>query len=233
MAEVNKSIDQLEARVRELERIVAALATAPRATNTSVKGGSFTILDDSGNEVVVLDGNGLRVINTSGIVQARVGALSGGGYGVEVDNAAGTPISVNSTLFGASVGIQTGSMIPSASLANCTDAVITPLIGATGTMLLIAGAFVTLAFDVGLSSDVNLDVLRDGVALFPSGGHAGRFKTLNAPSSTFGAAASVVFSTLLAGMSPGVHTFQLQAKAVTGSANTNLVQDGFIIGFPL
>lgn len=76
----------------ELQRRIAALETAPRATRTSVKEGRTTWLDANGNEVVVL------------------GLLDSGGYGVQIQTITGA------VLFGVdSVG---GQRFPSQPLVR-------------------------------------------------------------------------------------------------------------------
>lgn len=65
---------QLQAKLQELERRLLALETAPRATSTSQRGGSFDLLDEDGNLLMTF-GNyrrgafndyGFRLLTTSG-----------------------------------------------------------------------------------------------------------------------------------------------------------------------
>ncbi|MEY2454359.1 MAG: hypothetical protein QOD92_3933 [Acidimicrobiaceae bacterium] len=89
MAESNRPED-FATRLADIESQLRILGTAPRATHTSVKGGSFTILDDAGKTVVVLDRDGLKMYDATGQLRTRAGYINvASGYGLSVLDAAG------------------------------------------------------------------------------------------------------------------------------------------------
>lgn len=118
--------DDLLRRLEELERRIRDLETAPRATHTSVRGGSFTVLDDAGNEVVVLNGSGLRVYDAAGVLRAALGGFGGGDYGSQVwDAAGGLRFSVLND--GYHDPWIPHAMIPAGAFVSTTSAAFTPM----------------------------------------------------------------------------------------------------------
>lgn len=76
--------------LKEIERRLSNLETAPRGPHTSVKNGRMRFLDDNDNQVVVLDGEGLKVYDDSGNLRVRAGYINPtSGYGLSVFEAGG------------------------------------------------------------------------------------------------------------------------------------------------
>lgn len=77
--------ETLETRLNELKERIEKLETAPRAPHTTVQNGSFRIVNDNGQLIVLLDKNGLRMFDLAGLTRAFVGNLDGlGNFGVRV-----------------------------------------------------------------------------------------------------------------------------------------------------
>lgn len=89
----------LAEKIRSLEADIAELKGARSAGFSNIAQGALTITDENG------------------VVRTRVGLLSNGDYGVEVDNPAGVPISVGGSLFGLQA-FQAAGFVPLTALAT-------------------------------------------------------------------------------------------------------------------
>jgi hypothetical protein len=67
---------QLAAWKQDVEERLRVLETAPRATNTSVRNGVWTILDDEGHDLLRLSRFGLDLIDLNGNLRLRIGQIT-------------------------------------------------------------------------------------------------------------------------------------------------------------
>jgi hypothetical protein len=104
--------------IDDLSRRIAALETAPRASNTSVRNGLFQILDDSGNPVVELGKRptgevGLFVYAAGADPVVELGQRLGGDVGLFIYSSDGRPMFEVDNLGG-----QSTPIIPATWLGN-------------------------------------------------------------------------------------------------------------------
>lgn len=206
--------------INSLERRIRALETAPRATNTSIKDGAFTVLDAAGTP------------------RARLGLLSDGvSYGIEVDDAAGTPISVNSTLFGIVAGVQTSVNVHPSNVGlgtALTSAEVDVVAGQTGKVFVMIGAQFVLDED-STNAGISLALEEDGggtnVFTYGFGTPAVKADFSNISDVNFTETVTPAGARLLA-MTPGAHNLKLYARRQYSDTNS-IVNAGFVIAIPL
>jgi hypothetical protein len=179
------------ADLRSMERRIADLERGERAPATSMRGGSFRILDENGNPRVVLgdlgDGYGLALVDTGGTA-VDLGDLAFGSRSDDVDTSESTSSSSYADL--ATSGPQA-----------------TADVGPSGVALVHATAFVELGAGAMTAS----------VAVFDGASQGPEMALSTQTADPIGATISQ--TRLVTGLSPGSHTFKLRYKVSASSAN--------------
>jgi hypothetical protein len=206
---------QFLADLKAMERRIADLERGERAPATSMRGGSFQILDDDGNPRIVLgdlgDGLfGLAALDADGLTRARLGLLDTGEYGLGVLNASGTLVNLGDYVFGIRADeVATTEATSSTSLTDLATVgpEVTVDVGPTGKVIVAHTAFIGLNAG-GMTGFAA--VMIDGVFAVSTGVSTQTAQPI---------AASAGGTRLVEGLSPGSHTFRMKYSVTSGSAN--------------
>lgn len=193
----------------DIDRRLRALEVAPRMPFSSVTGGAFVVRDDFG------------------VIRARFGKLSDGTYGIEVDNAAGTPLSIGASLFGIAVAKRPNITTLTGSFQDL-GLTLSATAGASGNVAVVYGAHGAVTADGSGNGWIQADLFVDGVDTNPPSFGLNMF-----PSSTASAsiAAPVVTAEMLTGLSAGAHTITMQGIRNSGASGT--WSNKWVLAFPV
>lgn len=160
--------------------------------------------DTSGNEVVRLDSTGLHVYDSSDRNRVNLGGLSNGDYGLQVIDPSGQSNEIRPT--------YSASNYTSGSLNTTLSAIgsaVTATIGESGRALVTGSAY----FGIGANMTATGYVYVDGTTA------TGEPEIVLSNSNSGGIAGTVSATTVVSGLTPGSHSFQIYANVSTGSGS--------------
>lgn len=196
---------ELVARFRDFERRLRILETAPRAGNTTVSSGMFTVTDP-----------------TSGAVLVRIGQLADGSSGLEqVDPATGHTVHLAALALGMdTVAVATAETTSSASFTDLATAgpARTVTVGSTGRCLVIVSATMTLSGGGASGAQMGVDVAGPTVVA------ADVSRALRFESSQAGLLAASRFIPLT-GLAAGTYTVTAKYAIGAGNSGTSTFAD--------
>jgi hypothetical protein len=189
--------ENLSTYIRDLERRIRLLETAPRLQNSSVANGTTTVVDGSG------------------VVKTQFGLLSDETYGLAVVNPSGNLVNVNNTLFpkyGFTYATQNVTATTATALPSGPS--VTATIGASGL------ALVSVFADIGLNQANQTGYI--GFINSTTGFIANGWLSITSASAVYPAATSGK-SYMASGLPTGSQTFQTAAYVSTGNVNFSAV----------